>query len=170
MKSTTARSRGRLPRKQAVILGLVAILLRITADLAYRDTLAPYGIQPDSTRDLSRKTNSRPGEPSGETTMRQPDTAASRGNFIERETKSGGKLDVFPNRKFQIMQGFGSTVRLFDDPHLSETWDPGARRASALLSRAQQDEIMKLVYGELGLTRIRPATDADVEKSNDNAL
>lgn len=70
---------------------------------------------------------------------------------------------------FQTMDGFGSTVRLFDDPHFSNTWNPQTKRASALLTKTQEDEILTLAYRDLGLSRVRPATDAGIEVANDNS-
>jgi hypothetical protein len=77
-------------------------------------------------------------------------------------------IKINPDLVFQTMQGFGSTVRLFDDPHLSDTWNPITKRGSALLNKAQEDEILQLVYQDLGLSRVRTATDAGIEVINDN--
>lgn len=82
-----------------------------------------------------------------------------------------GKADIkiYPDLVFQTMQGFGSTVRLFDDPHLSNSFNQKTHKASALLDKSQEDEILQLVYRDLGLGRVRPATDAGIEVTNDNS-
>jgi O-glycosyl hydrolase len=61
----------------------------------------------------------------------------------------------------QVMEGFGSSQRLFDDPHViggpgtgEETYD---RTKSLVITTAEQDEILERLYGDLGLTRVRAA-------------
>ena len=68
----------------------------------------------------------------------------------------------------QTMDGFGSSVRLWDDPHVSNAADPATGRGYTLTT-AQQDEILDRLYVELGLTRARPIIDRGIEPENDNA-
>src|SRR5881227_1948786 len=39
-----------------------------------------------------------------------------------------GIVTIDPRSHFQTMQGFGTTERLFDDPHVTETFDQATRR------------------------------------------
>lgn len=67
----------------------------------------------------------------------------------------------------QTMQGFGTAVRLFSDPHvIGQVGDIG----NALdIGPGAQDEILRRLYEELGLTRIRSALQTPgIEPVNDN--
>lgn len=70
----------------------------------------------------------------------------------------------------QTMEGFGSSLRVFNDPHVigGTTSDPIT--AWLVISAAAEDTILNLLYNELGLTRVRPATgeDGPIENPNDN--
>ncbi len=77
------------------------------------------------------------------------------------------------NVTHQMMEGFGSTIRVFDDPHVFNNFNGTTRRANTTMTRAQEDEILDLLYVDLGLTRVRPATDrapdgGSIEPINDN--
>ncbi|MDB4883643.1 MAG: hypothetical protein JWL95_2409, partial [Gemmatimonadetes bacterium] len=73
-------------------------------------------------------------------------------------------------QRFQTMQGFGSTSRLFDDPHMTQTFDPLTKRASATPPASEQAKILDALYIDLGLTRVRfhQSDDGGIEPSNDN--
>ena len=73
---------------------------------------------------------------------------------------------------YQTMSGFGSSERVFDDPHLTQTFDQNTRRAAVVIPLAQQNEILDKLYTELGLTIVRPSTPdpgGGIEPINDNA-
>lgn len=70
---------------------------------------------------------------------------------------------------YQTMEGFGTTVRLFDDPHFTETFDPITKRAAVVIPQGAQDAMVAAAYTDLRLTRVRYATEPGVEKVNDNA-
>lgn len=70
---------------------------------------------------------------------------------------------------FQTMDGFGASERVFDDPHVTETFNTTTKRATVTMTTAQQDQILDLLYTDLRLTRIRPVTEAKVELVNDNS-
>jgi O-glycosyl hydrolase len=78
-------------------------------------------------------------------------------------------LDVA--QRFQTMQGFGTSVRLFDDPHMTETFDQVTKRAAATPPASEQSRILDALYLELGLTRVRfhPTDIGMIEPVNDNA-
>lgn len=87
---------------------------------------------------------------------------------------SGGGADDATVRvdgrvQYQVMEGFGTTVRLFDDPHLTETFDKASMRGAVVIPAAEQEAILNRLYGDLALTRVRPATDGGIEVDNDNA-
>ena len=76
--------------------------------------------------------------------------------------------------RHQTMDGFGSSERVFDDPHVFENFNPATGRAATVLTAAQQDEVLDRLYRDLRLTRVRPAgpdtaPGAGIEPSNDNA-
>lgn len=70
---------------------------------------------------------------------------------------------VDPSVEYQTMQGFGSSARLFDDPHLFQI--PNGRTS---MTAAQQDEILDLLYEDLKLTRVRLFFERGFEVKNDN--
>lgn len=78
-------------------------------------------------------------------------------------------LRVSPQVRHQTLDGFGTTVRLFDDPHLSETSVPETGRGAVVVPPADQAAILSALYADLHLNRIRYATDPGVEVVNDNA-
>lgn len=78
-------------------------------------------------------------------------------------------------RQFQTMEGFGSTERVFDDPHVTETFNPQTGRAAVVVPAAEQAKILAALYAELGLTRVRynprdpaPGILSGIEPVNDN--
>ena len=73
-----------------------------------------------------------------------------------------------PGQRFQTIQGFGTTQRLFDDPHTTETFNASTLRAAAVPSASEQAKILDALYRDLGLTRVRFHPEG-VEPVNDNA-
>ena len=73
-----------------------------------------------------------------------------------------------PAQRFQTIHGFGTTQRLFDDPHTTETFNPSTRRAAAIPPASEQAKILDALYRDLGLTRVRFHPEG-VEPVNDNA-
>jgi len=78
-------------------------------------------------------------------------------------------IAVDPSVRFQTIAGFGATERLFDDPHLTNTFDPATSRSAVVIPPDQQAAILKAMYTDLGLTRDRYATDIGIEPVNDNS-
>jgi len=72
---------------------------------------------------------------------------------------SGVTVQVDAASPRQVMAGFGSSVRVFDDPHVFDNFDPATQRAATTLTHTQEDEVMDLLYRDLGLTRVRPITE-----------
>jgi O-glycosyl hydrolase len=70
---------------------------------------------------------------------------------------------VDARRQFQTIQGFGTSVRLFDDPHVTNTFDPDTGHGAVVVPPDDQQAILQHLYGELHLTRLRPITDAGVQ-------
>ncbi len=73
--------------------------------------------------------------------------------------------------RHQTIDGFGTSVRAFDDPLLFDTSPTG--RTAPVMTTAQQNEIIDLLYRDLRLTRVRPASPdvsagAGIETINDN--
>lgn len=71
-------------------------------------------------------------------------------------------------QRFQTIQGFGSTQRLFDDPHVTETYDASTGRAAVIPPASDQAKILDALYVDLGLTRVRIHPEG-FEPVNDNA-
>lgn len=71
----------------------------------------------------------------------------------------------------QTMDGFGTSLRVFNDPHVigGSTLDPITD--GLVISTAEEDVILDLLYVDLGLTRVRPVTGGDgpIEDPNDNS-
>jgi O-glycosyl hydrolase len=73
-----------------------------------------------------------------------------------------------PSQRSQTIEGFGTTQRLFDDPHTTETFDPATRRGAATPPASEQAKILDALYKDLGLTRVRFHPEG-IEPVNDNA-
>jgi uncharacterized protein (TIGR03437 family) len=79
-----------------------------------------------------------------------------------------GQTDIDATVRFQMMEGFGTSVRVFDDPHVFENFNPETSRALTLLTTAQQDAVLERLYTDLRLTWVRPTTENGIEPVNDN--
>jgi O-glycosyl hydrolase len=66
------------------------------------------------------------------------------------------RIDLKARR--QIMQGFGSSERVWSDPHLSNN-------PTTVVPLAAQNAILRDLYTRLGLTRVRPVLDQGVQKT-----
>lgn len=89
------------------------------------------------------------------------------------QTTSTATITIDPTITYQTMEGFGTSERVFDDPHLTDTFNSTIGRSAVTISRAQQDEILDKLYIDLGLTRVRPvnpdtAVGWGIEPTNDN--
>lgn len=79
------------------------------------------------------------------------------------------RISIDSTVRYQTINGFGTSARVFDDPHVFENFDRRTGRAATILSREQQDEILDRLYVDLGLTRLRPIFDVGgLEPANDN--
>lgn len=90
------------------------------------------------------------------------------GVVVASSAQPSVQITVDASRTFQTMDGFGSSERVFDDPHLTDTFDPKTERGAVVLTRAQQDEVLDRLYVDLQFTRVRPALDGGIEIANDN--
>ncbi|MGH9931655.1 MAG: hypothetical protein ACREA9_20820 [Pyrinomonadaceae bacterium] len=81
-----------------------------------------------------------------------------------------GIITIDANIKYQVIQGFGSSERVFDDPHMfNNNADARTGRAATTLTQSQQDDVYRMLYTELGLTRVLPVFEAGwLEEVNDN--
>lgn len=61
---------------------------------------------------------------------------------------------------YQVMQGFGASSRVWDDPHVSNT-------PRTVIPPAARIEILKRLYKDLGLTRVRCPVDGKITKRLD---
>jgi O-glycosyl hydrolase len=78
------------------------------------------------------------------------------------------KLD--PSKKYQTMQGFGASMRLFDDPLVTNTLDPATKRATATPTAFDQRLMLDALWLDAGLTRVRFVVgDGGIERVNDDA-
>jgi glucuronoarabinoxylan endo-1,4-beta-xylanase len=78
------------------------------------------------------------------------------------------RIAIDPAKRFQTIQGWGASMRLFADPHIIGL--PQDDPANALqIPVSVQNEILDSLYRTLGLTRVRVATEtAEIEPVNDN--
>ena len=84
-------------------------------------------------------------------------------------------VSVNLDRQFQTIDGFGATERVFDDPHVTETFNSQTGRSAVIVPAAEQAKILAALYTELGLTRVRynprdpaPGKVSGIEPQNDN--
>jgi len=78
-------------------------------------------------------------------------------------------ITVNPATRYQTMQGFGASMKLFDDPRTTGTLDPATKRGTAVPSVVDQGTILGELYTDLGLTRVRFVPDGSgIEPVNDN--
>jgi O-glycosyl hydrolase len=71
--------------------------------------------------------------------------------------------------RHQVIDGFGSSARVFDDPHVFDNFDNETGRAATVLTTFQQAEILDRLYLDLRLTRLRPILErGGIEPVNDN--
>jgi O-glycosyl hydrolase len=78
------------------------------------------------------------------------------------------RITVDPTQKFQVIEGWGASMRLFSDPHIVGL--PQDDPANALnIPIAAQSEILDSLYRSLRLNRVRLATEtSEIETVNDN--
>ncbi len=85
-------------------------------------------------------------------------------------TAQNVNIDIDAQKVYQTMDGFGTSLRVFNDPHIigGTTSDPIT--TGLVISTTEEDTLLDLLYDRLGLTRIRPATGEDgaIENPNDN--
>ncbi len=71
--------------------------------------------------------------------------------------------------RYQRMDGFGASERVWDDPHLTNSWNPATQRAKVVIPGSAREAILDDLYDDLKLTRVRPTTEGlGIEPSNDN--
>ncbi|HEV7992532.1 MAG TPA: hypothetical protein VGP25_11950 [Gemmatimonadaceae bacterium] len=80
-------------------------------------------------------------------------------------------ITIDPKTTYQTMQGFGASMRLFDDPRTTNTTDLATKRGTAVPSDIEQNVILDRLYTDAGLTRVRflPSDGGGIEPVNDNA-
>jgi O-glycosyl hydrolase len=82
----------------------------------------------------------------------------------------GPVVTIDAKTKYQTMQGFGASMRLFDDPRLTNTLDPTTKRAAVIPTALDQRLMLDALWLDAGLTRVRFLTgDGGIEPVNDNA-
>ncbi|MEO8561765.1 MAG: hypothetical protein ABI601_06800 [bacterium] len=91
-------------------------------------------------------------------------------NTNPNPSSAAASIKIDAKAVFQTMQGFGASMRLFDDPRTTNTTDPVTKRGSAVPGDVDQSTILDQLYGDLALTRVRflPG-DGGIEPVNDNA-
>jgi glucuronoarabinoxylan endo-1,4-beta-xylanase len=89
--------------------------------------------------------------------------------FAARAAFAADTISVDAGVQYQVMAGFGSSERVFDDPHVHNNFNPATARSATVMTAAQQDEILDRLYRDLKLTRVRSVTEAGIEVVNDNA-
>src|SRR5688572_7464430 len=60
-------------------------------------------------------------------------------------------ITLDPTQRFQTIHGFGTTQRLFDDPHITETFNPATARAAIIPPATDQARILDALYRDLRL-------------------
>lgn len=70
---------------------------------------------------------------------------------------AAGTITLTPETTFQTIDGFGTSLRLWDDPHLNGAPD-GAATGGIVMTEAQRDAVRQLLYSPttgIGLNRLR---------------
>jgi O-glycosyl hydrolase len=86
-------------------------------------------------------------------------------NILQFAQTGTSTVIIDANTRYQTMNGFGTSERVFDDPHLTNTFDAATQRGAVIIPQSAQAEILGKLYGELGLTRVRSVTEAGIEPS-----
>ncbi len=90
-------------------------------------------------------------------------------NVCPQSVVSNLAVTVDLTQRFQTIDGFGHSQRSFDDPHVTETFNPATKRAAAIPSVEDQAKINKLLYQDMGFNMVRPINEGAMEPVNDNA-
>jgi O-glycosyl hydrolase len=70
-----------------------------------------------------------------------------------------GTVTVDLRRQLQLWDGFGSSERVFSDPHVSRKG-----KSRSVVPPEARDKILSLLYGRLGLTRVRVVLNPGIER------
>src|SRR5439155_19597099 len=73
-----------------------------------------------------------------------------------RERAAIGKVTIDLKAKRQVIQGFGTSERVWSDPHLS-------KNPTTTVHESAQREMLAALYTRLGLTRVRNVLDAGIQ-------
>ena len=95
------------------------------------------------------------------------------GYLLPASVRGAAQVSVDAAVRYQRIDGFGSSERVFDDPHVFENFNAATGRAATVLTPAQQNDVLDRLYKDLKLTRVRPASPdtavgAGIEATNDN--
>ena len=82
--------------------------------------------------------------------------------------QSEATISIDPDVTYQTMMGFGTSERVWDDPHVVDAFDPATQRGLQI-TRDEEDELLDRLYLDLGLTRVRAIIEQGIEVENDNA-
>lgn len=94
--------------------------------------------------------------------LSSPTTSTTeRGGSHATTSPDEGELLVDLSARRQVIDGFGASMRVWEDPHLSD-----APRSE--VPKPVQGEVLDALVGDLGLTRLRPILERGVEPENDN--
>ena len=78
-------------------------------------------------------------------------------SFTDERHGATASVTVDLRSKRQVMQGFGSSERVWSDPHVSNN-------PTTVIPESAQVSILRSLYGRLGLTRVRPVLDQGTQK------
>jgi O-glycosyl hydrolase len=159
-----AISKRSIPTSLAIVIALLG--LRFVAHAAALEELLP---QPEHAARYDTLAQAR------ELLDRKTPSDSHNGQHVSRRSIGVPRVDIRINSDIthQTMAGFGTSERVFDDPHLTETFNPKTGRSAVVITPTQQDEILDKLYVELGLTRVRStspdtAAGSGIEPVNDN--
>ena len=83
--------------------------------------------------------------------------ASGASSFSDERQAATADVIVDVGSKRQVMQGFGSSERVWSDPHVSDN-------PTTVVPQSAQVSILRSLYGRLGLTRVRPVLDQGTQK------
>ena len=83
--------------------------------------------------------------------------ASGASSFSDERQAATADVVVDVGSERQVIQGFGSSERVWNDPHVSDN-------PTTVVPESAQVSILRSLYGRLGLTRVRPVLDQGTQK------
>ncbi len=87
---------------------------------------------------------------------------------IPQPGSADATVSVDARVQYQTIEGFGSSMRIFSDPHVIH--EQGAIENALQIGTADQDAILRRLYQEIGLTRVRPLHQSNLAQPTPGSI